>query len=156
MRTITQAQIDDLIKQAANSDRGRVPFNLHEHDEPVQRMINAIVPGSYVTPHKHQNPDKVELIAILRGSVACLRFTDTGQIEESYVLDESGPIKAVDIRPAIYHSLVALQPSAILEIIQGPYRPDTHKQFAPWAARENTREAHLYLKQLETYIRARR
>jgi hypothetical protein len=55
----------------------------------------------------------------------------------------------VDIRPGVYHTMIALTPSAVLEIIQGPYQADTHKQFAAWAPREGTPETRDYLARLE-------
>ncbi len=153
MRTITDEQIEQLIQQAAVSERGRVPFRLHEHHEPVQRMVNAIVPGSYVTPHVHRNPPKTELMAILKGKVAIIRFSEDGDVSDIFVLDESGPIKVVDIRPGVYHNMVALEPSAVLEIIQGPYHADTHKQFANWAPQEGSPEAKSYLQHLIAIIK---
>ena len=150
MRTITQQLLQDLIERAQQSQRKRVPYNLHEYHEPVQRMVNALLPGTYVAPHKHENPDKVELIAVLTGRVACFRFSDTGDVQEVHILEANGPVRAVDIRPGIYHTFVALEPSAVLEIIQGPYQQDTHKQFATWAPLEGTPETVGYLARLET------
>jgi cupin fold WbuC family metalloprotein len=112
-------------------------------------MVNALIPGTYVTPHKHQNPDKVELITPLIGKVACFRFSETGKVQDVHILEEHGPVRAVDIRPGIYHAFVALAPSALLEIIQGPYHADTHKQFAAWAPREGTPGTKEYLAKLE-------
>jgi|FLYN01.1.fsa_nt_gi cupin fold WbuC family metalloprotein len=149
MRLITQELLDGLIERAWRSERRRVNFNLHEYHEPVQRMVNALVPGTYVTPHKHQNPDKVELIAVLTGKVACFKFSNTGDIQEAHILEAQGSVRAVDIRPGVYHTFIALAPSALLEIIQGPYHPDTHKQFAAWAPREGAPEAADYLNWLE-------
>lgn len=150
IRAITQQQILDLIDQAAQSERKRVPFNLHEYHEPVQRMINALLPGTYVTPHKHENPDKVELIAVMVGKVVLFHFSDTGEILNYFVLESDGPIRAVDIPPRTYHNMIALEPSAVLEIIQGPYDAATHKQFASWAPKEGTSETEAYLQHLET------
>ncbi len=155
MRPITQELIDSLIAQAAQSPRRRVPYNFHDYDEAVQRMINAIVPGSYVTPHKHENPDKVELIAPLVGCAAMLRYDDNGTITDVFLLDAAGPVRGVDIPAREYHNFVALTPCAVLEIIQGPYHPDTHKQFAPWAPREGSPEAAAYLAALEREIARR-
>ncbi|NWG16834.1 MAG: WbuC family cupin fold metalloprotein [Chloroflexi bacterium] len=154
MRPITQQLIDALIAQAAESPRRRVPYNFHEHHEPVQRMINAILPGSYITPHKHENPDKVELIAPLTGRAALVHFTDSGDVAQIFILDPNGPVRGVDIPPRVYHNFVALTPCAVLEIIQGPYHADTHKQFAPWAPREGTPQAATYLQRLEALIAA--
>lgn len=154
MRLITQQLLDDLLEQAARSPRRRVPYRFHEHEEPVQRMLNAIVPGSYVTPHKHENPDKVELIAVLTGSAAMFQFSDTGEITELHIMTADGPLRGVDIAPRTLHNFVALTPCVVLEIIQGPYHPDTHKKFATWAPSEGTPEAAAYLNMLETRVLA--
>ena len=148
MRTITASMIAELIDQARQSPRLRTIYRLHEHEEPVQRMVNALIPGTYTTPHKHENPDKVELFTILVGKVACVQFTDAGTVEQVHVLDAAGPVKVVDIAPRTWHSLVALEPSAVVEIIQGPYEAATHKNFAPWAPAEGTPETAAYLAKL--------
>lgn len=155
MRPITNELIASLIAQAEQSPRRRVPYNFHQYHEPVQRMINAIAPGSYITPHKHENPDKVEMIAILAGQAACIRYSEAGDVAAIFVLDVNGPVRGVDIPARVYHNFVALTPCAVLEIIQGPYHPDTHKRFAPWAPSENTPEASNYLRRLEALVRAR-
>lgn len=155
MRAITDAMIQDLIAQAAESPRKRVPYNFHEYHETVQRMINALVPGTYVTPHKHQNPDKVEVISMLTGRAAMLEYTPEGEILNVYIMDANGPVRGVDIPAGTYHNFVALTPCAVLEIIQGPYQAETHKQFAEWAPREGTPEADAYLAMLEGVIRER-
>ena len=75
MRVITGTEIEGLMAEANLQTRRRFILRLHEHEEPVQRMVNAILPGSYIAPHKHEDPDKVELFSILRGRVAVLRFS---------------------------------------------------------------------------------
>lgn len=145
MRAITQVEIEQLIWQAKKSSRKRAILRLHEHKELVQRMVNAVVPGTYVQPHKHEDPDKVELFSILKGQVAILKFNNIGEVEATLELDEHGPMKIVEIPPRTYHSIVALQPSALLEIIQGPYVEATHKQMASWAPTEGSPKASDYL-----------
>lgn len=149
IRTITQPMIDDLITQAAASPRKRTIYRLHEHEEPVQRMVNAMIPGTYTPPHKHENPDKVEMFTILVGRIALLHFDDTGSVQAVHLLDARGPLKIADIAPRTYHALVALEPSAVVEIIQGPYDARTHKQFAPFAPAEDSPEAADYLRWME-------
>ena len=153
MRPITDDLIQGLIQQAAASPRRRVPYNFHEAHEPVQRMINALIPGTYVTPHKHEDPDKVELIAVLSGRAAMLHYDEAGTIEQIFIMDAAGPVRGVDIPARVYHNFVALTPCAVLEIIQGPYNAATHKKFAPWSPKEGTPETAAYLAQLETVIR---
>lgn len=154
MRPITQQLLDDLLQQAARDPRGRIPYRFHEHHEPVQRMLNAITPGSYVTPHKHENPDKVELIAVLTGTAVMFEYSDTGDITEMHRMEVTGPVRGVDIPPRVYHNFVAVTPCVVLEIIQGPYHAETHKKFAPWAPLEGTPESLAYLALLESRIAA--
>ena len=68
-----------------------------------------------------------------------------GEIDAVLFLDEDGPIKIVEIPPRTYHSLIALKPSALLEIIQGRYFKETHKQMADWAPPEDSPKARDYL-----------
>jgi cupin fold WbuC family metalloprotein len=152
LRVITQFEIDDLILQAKKSPRKRANFRLHEHHEPVQRMLNAMQPGTYITPHKHENPDKVELFSILKGRVAVLQFDEMGEVLGVIILEAYGQNKIVDIPPRTYHSLVALEPSACLEIIQGPYDEKTHKRFASWAPLEDNPKANDYLMYLVSIV----
>lgn len=152
MRSISQVEIEDLIFQAKQSPRKRVILRLHEHHEPVQRMINAMIPGTYIPPHKHENPDKVELFAILKGRVAVLQFSERGNVEVIIKLESDGNLKIVDIPPRTYHSIIPLEPSAALEIIQGPYDVNSHKQFAPWSPLEEDTKANDYLMYLTSIV----
>jgi cupin fold WbuC family metalloprotein len=152
LRTITQNQIDELIQQAHHAPRKRVIYRLHEHDEPVQRMVNALVPGTYIAPHKHESPDKVELFNILKGHVAVLEFDAYGSIANIVHLQAQGIYRIVDIVPRTYHTIFVLEPSALLEIIQGPYDATTHKQFASWCPSEDSPKARDYMIYLESII----
>ena len=153
MRLITQELLNDLLAKAAASPRLRVQYNFHELEDPVQRMLNAIAPGSYVTPHKHENPDKVELIAPLVGKAAMFQYDDAGEITEMHIMSPEDAVRGVDIPARTYHNFVALTPCVVLEIIQGPYRAETHKKFAPFAPLEGSAECGAYLARLEAYIR---
>ncbi|MCC6615913.1 MAG: WbuC family cupin fold metalloprotein [Anaerolineae bacterium] len=148
LRPLTDAFLHDLIEQAEQSPRGRVNYNLHAHDEPVQRMINVVTPGSYITPHKHENPDKVELICPLIGRIVMFQFDDVGEVTGLHVVDANGPTRLIDIPPRTYHTFFALTPTAVLEIIQGPYDAKTHKKFAPWAPLEGDAAAGAYMERL--------
>lgn len=152
LRIVTQFEIDDLIFQAKKSLRKRAVLRLHKHHEPVQRMLNAMIPGTYITPHKHENPDKVELFNILKGRIAVLQFDEVGEVEGVVILEAQGNNRIADIPARTYHTLIALEPSASLEIIQGPYDAKTHKHFAPWAPLEDNPKAHDYLMYLTSIV----
>ncbi|MGB1286795.1 MAG: WbuC family cupin fold metalloprotein [Aggregatilineales bacterium] len=152
MRTLTRYDIDDLLREAKKSPRKRAILRLHKHPDPVQRMLNAMLPGTYIPPHKHEAPDKVELFSILRGRVAVLQFDARGEIEERVFLEASGDTRIVDIPPRTYHSIIAYEPSVLLEIIQGPYDKETHKRLASWAPDEDNPKAGDYLMYLTSVI----
>jgi cupin fold WbuC family metalloprotein len=128
----------DLIARLSNeadaSPRRRAIHRFHEHEELVQRMLNALRDDTYVQPHRHADPDKVELFLTLQGRMLVLTFDDDGALTGHAVLDPDGPVRGAEIPPRTWHSLMALDPVAVaLEIIQGPYDAATHKKFAPWA-----------------------
>lgn len=154
VRTVNAALLEKIISQAKNSSRKRVLYSFHKHPDLVQRMINAIEPESYIPPHKHQSPDKLEVFLILKGKVAVIFFDDEGEVVQSEILDENGPVYGVDIASGIWHMPVSLkEDSVVFEVIQGPYDEKTHKKFAPWAPAEEDHEAgQKYLQQVKGTI----
>lgn len=152
LRTLTRLDLDNVLMAARKSPRKRATLRLHEHHETVQRMLNGVLPGTYVAPHKHENPDKVELFSILRGSVAIAQFDEQGNIADVAMLNTTNDVYVVDIAPRTYHTLIALEPSVLLEIIEGPYEAATHKQLAPWALEEDHPSAAAYLLYLTSIV----
>lgn len=134
MRPIDHDLLNRMRAEADASPRKRAIYRFHEHEEPVQRMLNAVRDDSYVRPHRHANPDKVELFVALSGRMLALTFDEAGGVASHHVLDPAGPVMGCEIAPRTYHAIMALDPVAVaLEIIQGPYDAATHKQFAAWA-----------------------
>jgi cupin fold WbuC family metalloprotein len=143
----------DVSEEAKQSARLRKNLNFHtDYADPVNRMLNAIEPGTYVRPHKHESPDKCEVFLILAGKVLALQFDDAGSIMEHTVLDNSQDVYGVEIPPRKWHTIVSLASGTVLyEVKQGPYAPIDDKNFAPWAPPEGSPEAAEYL----TSIRAK-
>jgi cupin fold WbuC family metalloprotein len=149
MKIIDPQLISDLTEQAKKEPRKRAMHCIHEPDDVLQRMINVCIKGTYVVPHKHENPDKVELFAILEGRAAILTFTDDGKVKESVILDADNGNKVIQIPPRTWHNMVVLSDHAVFfEIIEGKFDPNTHKTFASWAPAEYTKESEAYLKDL--------
>ena len=71
---VTDDLLDALSARAKRSARLRANHNLHRFEDNVQRMLNAIEPGSYVRPHRHMDPPKVEMFTLLRGCLALFFF----------------------------------------------------------------------------------
>lgn len=155
MRTVSNNLLDELTQKAKKSSRRRAHFLFHKHSDPVHRLLNAIEPGAYISPHKHQNPDKVEAVIILRGKAAYLRFDDLGKITEIQIIKACGPVLAVDIPSGTWHSFISLSSGTVFfEVIQGPYLKATHKKFAPWAPKESEKtKAKTYLRKLRKVIK---
>ena len=134
---IDAATIAAVTAQAMASPRKRAIKRYHEHPDLVQRMLNVIRPSSYVTPHRHQAPDKVEAFIILSGRCVVVSFDNSGEVTEWVVL-EAGRTPGVEIEPRTWHMIICLpsldnSPAVLYEVIEGPYDADSHKKFAPFA-----------------------
>lgn len=133
----------EISKKAKASPRRRMNYNFHKtYDAPLQRMLNAAEPGTYIRPHKHEDPDKIEIFIILRGSVVIVEFDDKGRIIDHLILDSGKGAKAVEIPPRVWHTFIALKTGSVLyEVKEGPYDKISDKNFAAWAPEEGAKEA---------------
>ena len=141
IRRITRADLATLSAAAAAAPRRRKNLNWHpDLADPVQRLFNAIEPGSYVRPHRHPGPTGWELLMIVVGRMALLKFDDNRVVQERIELDSATPV--VEIPPTIWHTLVALEPGGVLlEVKRGPYVPSAAHDFAAWAPPEGSAAA---------------
>ncbi len=147
MIAIDHPMVSGLSGEAARSPRLRKNFNFHaDYADPVNRMLNAFEPGTYVRPHKHESPDKWEVFIILTGRALVLRFNDAGTVIEHTVLDHAVGSYGVEIPPREWHSVISLTPGTVLyEIKPGPYAALEDKNFAAWAPSEGSPEAAAYM-----------
>jgi cupin fold WbuC family metalloprotein len=156
------APIDrDLVQRKASdarrSERGRDIHIFHAGDaDPLQRMLNALQPGSYVRPHRHLDPPKSESLILLQGTLGYVSFGDDGvpEAESFLVLDAERDVYGCDIRPGTWHTVFALAPDTVVfEAKPGPYDPEADKEFPVWAPPEYSREAAVFLAELEDSFR---
>jgi cupin fold WbuC family metalloprotein len=147
---IDHDMIEDLVKRARQAPRGRLNFNLHPRlDDPVQRLLNAGSPGSYIRPHRHQ-PDRWEVVMTLRGHVDALIFDEDGRITRRVPLKPGGE-GIIQNQGGVWHGFVFMEPDSIaFEVKPGPYDAASDKQFAPWSPREDEPEAAVYLRWIAT------
>ncbi len=140
MKLIDSGLLKDLSSEAKQTTRLRKNFNFHEVlSDPLQRMLNAMEPNTYVQPHKHEEPDKREMFIILKGKALVVTFNDIGTIEEHTVLTPKTESFGVEIPPKVWHTLIILSEDTVLfEIKDGPYVPLNDKNFAAWAPNENS------------------
>ena len=154
MIPITTESLNLISQLAAKSPRKRAMHNFHATpDDLLQRMLNAIEPGTYVCPHRHQNPDKREVFILIRGKLAVVSFNVEGLIDETYVLDRLKGVYGIEIPSGIWHTIIALeQETVVYELKDGPYIPLNDKDFAPWAPREGDEKAQTYLLNLINHL----
>lgn len=149
MKIINSDLLTNTSGKASLSSRKRKNFNFHEHlSDSINRMLNAIEPGSYVQPHKHENPDKREIFILLKGKLAVVFFDELGNIKKKIILDGVDNI-GVEIEPRVWHTIISLQKGTVVyEVKDGPYMPENDKCFAEWAPKENEKESEAFLKEL--------
>ena len=124
-----------LVREAAADPRRRKNLNLHPaHDDPIQRLFNALEPDSYVRPHRHARADVWELLIAVRGRFAALSFDSEGRVSNRVEFGSDGDNLGVELPPGSWHAVVSLAPGSVFfEVKPGPYDPVTDKDFAAWA-----------------------
>jgi cupin fold WbuC family metalloprotein len=154
MRIIDQAALDRLSAEARNTQRLRKNLNLHESDELCcHRLFNAIEPGSYILPHRHQDPLKDETMVVVRGRMGVIFFDDSGNVNSSALLVAAGDLIAVDIPHGMFHTVISLESGTVFfESKAGPYRPLGEDEKGGWAPPEGSMEASSYLAHLVTFL----
>jgi cupin fold WbuC family metalloprotein len=152
---IASGLIERAIAASRESPRGRIILPLHKaSDDPLQRMLNALQPGSYIRPHRHANPSRAETIVVLAGSIGYIAFDDCGEVAECYILKVHSLQMGVDTEGGTYHTFFALEPDTVLfEVKPGPYSAVADKEFAPWAPPEYSEDAQKYLEELSQRLR---
>ncbi len=150
MIRIDTALINSVSDKAKAAPRKRMNHNFHQSpDDLLNRMLNAMEPGTYVQPHKHENPDKREAFLIVRGAILVIEFDNIGNITEHIILNPKEGMFGIEIQPRTYHTLICLEPcSVIYELKDGPYNPANDKNFATWAPKEGSPESQAYMKKL--------
>jgi cupin fold WbuC family metalloprotein len=155
---VNQDMLAMKSRDARCSMRRRDIHVLHTGDSDVlQRMLNALQPGSYIRPHRHSNPPKAEAIVLLQGTLGYVTFDDMGTPQEEHfvLLDRSRGVFAIDTRAHVWHTFFALEGDVVVfEVKPGPYVPSSDKDFAPWAPPEHSEAATTYLAALEDKFRA--
>ncbi|MEW5728333.1 MAG: WbuC family cupin fold metalloprotein [Pseudomonadota bacterium] len=150
MKAITAADLDALAASARDLPRRRSHLTIHpDPADPVQRMLVALEPGTYVRPHRHGG-GRWELFVLIRGWLAVLLFGEDGTVSDRIELAGDGAA-AVEIPEAAWHTITVLEPGTVaLEVKPGPYSPLDDKGFAAWAPAEGEAGAAALARWLET------
>jgi cupin fold WbuC family metalloprotein len=145
MIKITDTLLDEVIVKAKASPRRRMNYNFHpELSDPVQRLLNALEPWTYIRPHKHST--KEEAFVLLRGTILAVAFNDDGSICDHAVLNAKSGTLGVEFEENTFHMLTSLESgSVVYEIKEGPFVPHTEGSSAPFAPKEGTDESAKFL-----------
>jgi cupin fold WbuC family metalloprotein len=134
MQIVDSVRLAAVTARARTSPRLRMNDNLHAMEDPVHRLLNATEPGTYVQPHRHSAPPRVETLAVLAGRGAVLLFDDAGRVSDTVVLSPAGPAHVVEIPGGAWHTLLALEPGTVwFEVKAGPYQAPPPEDVASWA-----------------------
>lgn len=141
MQLIDNNLFKELLQQAADSERRRANFDLRgTAEDGSQRMLNALMPDTVVPVHRHQTTP--ETVVCLMGEVEEVFY----EMIEEFIRDDNGstlrrrslrevarnrlaPLSAgstacgIQVPAGVWHTLVALKPSVIIEFKDGKYAP---------------------------------
>lgn len=149
MQTVDAARIAAVVAKAKTSPRLRMNDNLHSMDDAIHRLLNATEPGTYVQPHRHASPPKLETMCVFAGRGAIVLFDDAGRVTETAVLSPKGPTFLAEIPAGAWHTLLALEPGTVFfEVKAGPYAAPPAQDVASWAPAPNDPAAAAYLEKL--------
>lgn len=121
---IDNVLLDRVSAEAKASPRLRMNYNLHESLEaPVQRMLNALEPGTHLPIHRHRHT--AETYTLLRGKMKVIFYDDMGAVLEEFLMDPLQGVYGVNIPIGTWHGVEVLESAVILEVKEGPYMPIT-------------------------------
>ncbi len=119
---INDELLDRVTAKAKESPRLRMNYNLHESlDAKAQRLINVLLPGTPLPIHRHMHT--AETYVLLRGKMFVVFYDDLGGQIERFLLNPAQGNYGVQIPKGQWHTVEVIEPSAILEVKDGPYTP---------------------------------
>ena len=124
IQEINEALLETLWEKARNSERLRQNFDLRTTPEDgSQRMLNALIPGTNVPIHQHENTS--ETIVCLKGRLDVVFYDQqpNGAFEETQrvTLDPSHGSFGIQIPQSAWHSVEVHTPSVIFEAKDGKF-----------------------------------
>ena len=120
---IDEELMDKISKEPKDSPRLRMNYNIHESlDAPAQRLMNALEPGTILPVHRHRFTD--ETYIVLRGAIRVMFYTESGNLDETFVLDPCDGNYGVNIPAGRFHTVEVLSKGTVIfEVKEGPYTP---------------------------------
>ena len=125
MMLIDDILLKELWKQAAESPRLRQNFDLRTTAaDTSQRMLNALLPGTEVPIHRHE--DTSETVVCLCGRLEEMLYEE--QLDGTYLevsrelLCPAEGRYGMQIPAGAWHTIRVIEPSVIFEAKDGPFK----------------------------------
>ena len=119
---IDKVLMDSLTDQAKVNPRLRQNYDLRTSvDDTSQRMLNAVLPGTVVPIHRHQETS--ETVFILKGRVDEVLYDEQGNETERFALKADSDVKGCVVPKGVWHSIEVYEPSVIFEAKDGAFKP---------------------------------
>jgi len=145
---IEEKDIINGYEQALKSPRRRHPKILHKTGDYNNKVLNFLLQGTYMQPHKHVGREKIEKMTLLEGSFELIYFDDLGEIINREFLSV-GNLEYIEVPSNTWHTYVMKEAKVLVyETMEGVYNPKTWKNMAEWAPTEGSPKAKLYLEKL--------
>mgnify|MGYP000904603346 CR=1 FL=1 len=127
MIIIDEQLLDEISVEASENNRLRKNFNLHNSfDDKVQRLLNAMEPGTEVPIHRHLNT--VETYFVIRGSLIVSIYDDMKKPVRTVTLNPTNGKYGVTIPVGEWHSVEVIDKGTVIfEVKEGPYIPITEE-----------------------------
>ncbi len=115
--------LDSITQKAKENPRLRMNHNLHDSlDSKVQRLFNALEPGTVLPIHRHQNTD--ETYILIRGKIEVIFYDDDKNIVDRFIMSQEEGNFGVHIPKGTWHTIEIMESgSVIFEVKEGPYQP---------------------------------
>ena len=90
-------------------------------------MLNALQPGTVVPIHRHPNSN--ESIVLLYGKAEEIFYDGEGRETERLLMDPAAGSYGCVVPAGCWHTIVALEPTVIMEAKDGRYGEDGSESF---------------------------
>ena len=122
---IDKLLIERLFEQAKESPRLRMNYDLRTSSaDTSQRMLNALLPGTEVAIHRHE--ETAETVVCLCGRLEEMIYEEMpdGSFKEvsRHLLCPSEGLYGIQIPAGAWHTICVLEPSVIFEAKDGAYK----------------------------------
>ena len=119
---IEESLLDDLQKEAQQNVRKRMNLDLRNSSEDgSQRMLNALEPDTVLPIHRHRSTS--ETVVLLRGCMDEIFYDDEKREIARFRLNPREGRYGLSIPAGQWHGIEVHEPSVIIEMKDGPYRP---------------------------------